>query len=133
MNLEDRRRLERWALYLSLSLAGISVLFSVFYQSQMFYTAFKAVLTFLIMFAVCRIVIAIWDKVSPGPEPEKIKTTMDVLEKDLADQGIKVTYRPLDLNERRPGQLNMDALAMPDLDKQVNAVRTMMNEDEAKE
>jgi hypothetical protein len=138
MTSESREILEKGAFFASLILANGSLILSFVYQAQLLYSVTKALIIFVIMYFICRIVISAWDKVSRQSESEyEIKPTMDVLD-DLDERGIKVTYNPLfdqedsddsDNNseatisqqmtddesefdrEQIPGQLNMEALS----------------------
>ena len=102
--------MERWALAVALVLANGSMLFGLMYHSELIYSTCKAVVIFVVMYVLCRIVIVVWDKAGPQEESETetIKTTMDMLD-DLDERGIKVTYNPLDEPEEEQGSESLES------------------------
>lgn len=116
MQKQLHRRMQKGAFLSSLFLAGFSLILSYLLKAGLLYSVGKAVIIFVVMYFICRIVILTWDKVSRQSDSSSIKTTMDVLD-DLEEKGIKVTYNPLqepgddETAEVIPGQINMDSLS----------------------
>ncbi|MDR2736335.1 MAG: hypothetical protein LBB49_02090 [Gracilibacteraceae bacterium] len=93
------QRMKKWALFAALFLGNLSLILSYLFQSEMIYSACKAVIMFAVMYFICRIVIATWDKVNrrdfqlSQDDFSSIKTTLEALD-DLDEKGVKVTYNP---------------------------------------